>query len=623
VPPAPSKTRSKEAPAAGLFSSPQKRTVILCLLLILGTLALYNPASRHPFVNFDDDGYVTNNPHVRAGLSGETVRWAFTTTELANWHPLTWLSHALDFQLFGLNPAGHHDTNILLHAANVTLLFLLLQWTTGFTGRSLMVAALFAVHPVNVESVAWIAERKNLLSMLFFLLALWSYAWYARNPGAGRYAAVAGLFALGLMAKPQIITLPFLLLLWDYWPLRRMFSAPQDGTAKYVSRSFSYLIVEKIPLFLLSLASAIITMKAQKAGGAVRSALEFSFPVRLENALVSYARYVGKAFWPSRLAPLYPHPGNSLAGWQVAGASLVLVASTALVLAMRRERYLAVGWFWFLGTLVPMIGLVQVGEAAMADRYAYLPFIGLFLMVIWGVSDWAARRKIATKALAVPAGGVLCALMVVAHIQLGYWGDNVTLWSHAVEVTGPNFVAQDNLGGALLLRGNLEEAMPHFRMAAQINPQDPLSALNIANYELQQGWVQPAMDLFRQVLSVTANTGLRSNALTGMGWAYRHEGQGEQAERSYEEALRLVPENARAWIGMGLVAQKSGDLERAVRCFSGAVQIQPTSVSYLLLAQALEKTGHPADAQSALQAGQRISGDWNAAQQEAERLLNQ
>ncbi len=483
-----------------------------------------------------------------------------------------------------------------------------------------MVAALFAVHPVNVESVAWIAERKNLLSMLFFLLALWSYAWYARRPGVGRYAAVAGFFALGLMAKPQIITLPFVLLLWDYWPLRRMFGGEQDDGLK---RSFSYLVVEKIPLFLLSMGSAIVTMRAQRAGGAVRSALEFSLPVRLENAIVSYARYVGKAFWPSRLAPLYPHPGNSLAGWQVAGAGLVLAAVTVAVLAARRERYLAVGWFWFLGTLVPMIGLVQVGEAAMADRYAYLPFIGLFLMVCWGVADFALRRKLPAKVLAVAAIGVLCALGVVAHIQLGYWGDNVTLWSHTVEVTGQNFVAQDNLGGALLLRGNLDEAMPHFRMAAQINPQDPLSALNIANYELQQGRVQPAIDLFQQVLRVTANAGLQSNALTGMGWAYRHEGKDHEAEQSYQEALRLVPENARAWMGSGLVAEKSGDLGRAASCFSRAAEIQPTDVSYLLLAQALEKTGQLAEARSALQTAQKISADWGAAQQETERLLSQ
>ena len=269
---------------------------------------------------------------------------------------------------------------------------------------------------------------QNLLSMLFFLLALWSYAWYARRPGVGRYAAVAAFFALGLMAKPQIITLPFVLLLWDYWPLGRMFCGEQDGAAKYAPCSFSYLVVEKTPLFLLSLGSAIITMKAQRAGGAVRSALEFSLPVPLENAVLSYARYLGKAFWPSRLAPLYPHPGNSLAGWQVAGAGLVLAAVTVAVLAARRERISCGRLVLVFRALVPMIGLVQVGEAAMADRYAYLPFIGLFLMVGWGFADFA-RRRLPAKALAVPAIGALGALMVVAHIQLDYWGDDVTLWS--------------------------------------------------------------------------------------------------------------------------------------------------------------------------------------------------
>jgi tetratricopeptide (TPR) repeat protein len=623
VPPATSKSRIAAAPAAGPFSSPEKRTVILSLALILATLALYNPASRHPFVNFDDDGYVTNNAHVRDGLRWDTAKWAFSTTELANWHPLTWLSHALDYQLFGLNPAGHHDTNILLHAVNAVILFLLLQWTTGFIWRSLTVAALFALHPINVESVAWISERKNLLSMLFFLLALWAYGWYARKPGVGRYVAVAILFALGLMAKPQIITLPLVLLLWDYWPLERMFSGQLDSPAVYAGRSFPGLVLEKIPLLLISAGSGIITMTAQRAGGAVRSAMEVPFAARLENALVAYARYAGKAFWPVRLAPLYPHPGNSLAGWQVAAAGLFLLAVTAVVIAASKQRYLTVGWFWFLGTLIPMIGLVQVGEAAMADRYAYLPFLGLFLMVCWGIADWASQRRISPQRLAVPALGALAALAVVTHVQLGYWGDNVALWSHTIEITDANFVAQDNLGGALLLQGRLDEAMPHFRTAAEINPQDPLSALNIANYELQQGHLQPAIDLYNRVPRITSNANLRSNALSGLGSAYRQQGKNREAEQSYEEALQLVPQNARAWIGLGLVSQKAGDFAGAADRYSRAVEIEPTDVSYLLLAQALERAGRSAEARTAAQTAQQISSDLNAAQRETAQLLAQ
>jgi len=593
--------------------------------LAAATLALYNPVSRHPFVNFDDDRYIVQNPHVQAGLSWSTIAWAFTSTSQANWHPLTWISHALDCQLFRLNPAGHHYTNVLLHAGNVVLLFLLLQWTTGASWRSWMVAALFALHPINVESVAWISERKTLLSMMFFLLALWAYGWYARRPGAARYAAVAVLFACGLMAKPQIITLPFLLLLWDYWPLRRMFPGRADsaqGTKpRFAARSFRWLVVEKLPLLLLSAASALITLKAQKAGGAVRALEEFPLSLRLQNAVVSYARYVGKAFWPARLAPLYPHPGNSLAAWQVAGASAFLLAITALVLVGRQRRYLVVGWFWFLGTLVPMIGLVQVGEAAMADRYAYVSFVGLFLMVCWGVGEWAERRKIAARWVAVPALAVLLALAIVTERQLSYWGDNITLWSHAIEVTNENFVAQDNLGGALLIAGKMDEAMPHFRAAARINPLDPLANFNIAANEQANGNFRLAASLYEKVLRMTSDAKLRADTFSNLGSAELASRDYPAAGASYQAALRLSPENAHAWTGLGLLALKAGDFTGAAGDFAHATQLEPSALGYLLLAHALEQDGRPAEAEAARQAARQLSPDLGEAQREANRML--
>ena len=608
-----------------LFSSPEKRSVVLCLLLVAATLALYNPVNRHPFVNFDDDHYVTNNLHARAGLTWSTITWAFTTTELANWHPLTWISHALDCQVFQLNPAGHHYTNVLLHAADVVLLFLLLQWTTGFTGRSLMVAALFALHPINVESVAWVSERKNMLSMLFFLLALWAYGWYARQPKAGRYLAVAFLFALGLMAKPQVITFPFVLLLWDYWPLQRMFPAQREEVPAVPERPspqpFSWLVLEKLPLMVLSAASAVITMKVQKAGGAVRTAMENPVSVRLENAVVSYARYVKKAFWPSHLAPLYPHSGDSPKMWLVAASALFLLVVTALVLAAPRRRYLAVGWFWFLGTLVPMIGLVQVGEAAMADRYAYLPFLGLFMMVCWGVADWAEQRHIPARWVAIPGLAALVALTAVTHRQLEYWGDNTILWSHTLQVTGKNFVAEDNLGGALLQLGRIGEAMPHFQRAAEINPRDPVANLNLAINQQQHGQLQEAIDLYQKVLMMTTDTTLRSDALSYLGSAYRRLGSYRDALQNYEAALRLAPENSHAWVGLGLLAQRNGDFRQAADHFSRAVAIQPTDVGYVLLARALELSGHHAEAEVAYQEAQRISPDFEQAQEQASQLL--
>jgi protein O-mannosyl-transferase len=349
----------------------------LSCLLVAATLALYRPVNHYPFANADDDSYIGDNVHVKYGFEPDTVAWAFTTFRDANWHPLTWLSHALDCHLYSLDAGKHHRTNVLLHAVNVVLLFWVLLQATGYAGRSAMVAALFALHPINVESVVWISEGKNLLSMLFFLLALGAYRWYVSEPRIGRYSVMALLYAMGLMCKPQVITFPFVLLLWDYWPLQRMSAATVGSSgpvtaATVPGRSFSWLVVEKLPLFVLSAASAIITVKAQATGGAMSGPLNsYPFLLRLENAIVSYVRYIGKAIWPARLAFMYLH--SPIAAWQVVAAFLLLVAITGIVILRRRHRYLVVGWFWFLGTLVPMIGLVQVGAQAMADRYAYLP----------------------------------------------------------------------------------------------------------------------------------------------------------------------------------------------------------------------------------------------------------
>ena len=395
------------APRASWSASPAKWNLVIGCLLLVATLALYHPVIHYPFANADDDSYISDNVHVEYGFEPDTVKWAFTTFHDANWHPLTWLSHALDCHLYSLDAGKHHQTNVILHAVNAVLLFWVLLRATGYVGRSAMVAALFALHPINVESVVWISERKNVLSMLFFLLALGAYRWYALRPRVGRYSAVALLFAMGLMSKPQVITFPFLLLLWDYWPLRRM-SAENEAASGTLTRavlplrSFWWLLWEKLPLFALSAASAVITVKAQRSGGAMSGALNsYPFPLRLENAIVSYGRYVGKAIWPSRLAFMYPH--SSFAVWQVAAASLVLIVITTGVIAERRRRYLLVGWFWFLGTLVPMIGLVQVGAQAMADRYAYLPFVGLFMMICWGVAEWADHRHLSLAWLAAPS----------------------------------------------------------------------------------------------------------------------------------------------------------------------------------------------------------------------------
>ena len=544
---------------------------------------------------------MTDNGHVMGGLHWSTIRWAFTTYDEANWHPLTWISHALDVQMFGLNPAGHHYASVLLHAANAMLLFWILWRATGATGPSLFVAALFAVHPINVESVAWVAERKSVLSMLFFLLTLWAYGEYVRRPRLGRYAGALGLFACALMAKPMVITLPFVLLLWDYWPLGA--GRRQNEAANY--RLF-WLALEKVPFFLLSLGSSIVTVKAQKAGDAIGSMVQYPLTVRIENAIVSYVRYIAKAFWPVRLSPIYPHPGISLKMWQVAGAAVLLIAVTSLVTAARR-RYLSVGWLWFLGTLVPMIGLVQVGTQAMADRYAYLPLIGLFIMVAWGAADWAGEHTVRKAALATAGSVCVIALALAAHRQIGYWSDNLTLWSHAVQAAPDSFIAQDNLGGALLETGRYDEAMQHFRAAVAIDPTDPMSRLNIAADEQRHGHLREAVEQYNRLVVTTRDPRYRATAFSDLGYAYRDLGDLPGAKQSFEAAVSLRPRTLRAWLGLGLVAQKTGDPQGAVAAYVQALSIQRWDLGYFLLARALEQTGQKEEAQAAMQEAQRLS----------------
>ena len=616
---APKKAARPQQEAAGLFASAGKRNAVLGLLLAVATLVLYNPVNQHPFVNYDDDRYVTENPHVRAGLTGETIRWAFTTTEQANWHPLTWLSHALDCQLFHLNAGGHHLTSLLIHVVNVVLLFLLLAYATGRAGPSLLVAALFAFHPINVESVAWVAERKNLLCTFFFFLTIGAYGWYARKPDWKRYLLVAFLFACGLMAKPMVLTLPFVLLLLDYWPLGRA-KGSLSGASELPRESWAKLVTEKVPLFALSAASAAITMKAQQAGGAIRSTTQFSLGVRVENALVAYGMYLWKTIWPARLAPLYPHPGDSLAAWQVISSVLVLGAVTALVWRFRSKPYLLVGWLWFLGTLVPVIGLVQVGDQAMADRYAYIPLIGIFIMIAWTAVDLAEARRIPLAARIVAAACVLIALATVTHAQLLYWQSNSDLWSHTLDVTRKNFIAEDNLGGALLLEGKPEEAYPHFQAAAQINPQDPMSHANLGAYLQEHGRLQEAVEQYNATIRLTSDRGLLASTYANQGTAYRELGDFAKARASYDKALRENPNQFNAYLGLGRLLEQEGNLDEAIASYSHSVELQPTGEGFTYLGHSLEKANRLPEAMAAYRQALQISPDSREAQQAADAL---
>ena len=603
------------------FRSPEKRRLIFCLLLALATIALYNSVTRAPFLNFDDQVYVTDNPQVRAGLTWNTVVWAFRTPKAFDWHPITWLSYALDWQIFGLDPAGYHTINILLHAANAVLLFLLLEGATGLAWRSLAVSALFALHPINVESVAWISERKTVLSMLFFLLALAAYGWYTRRPRIGRYLVVTLAYVLGLMSKAQVITFPFALLLLDYWPLGRLAPHPArphevggEPAVAAAGPSFWKLIGEKVPWFALSAVSAVITLKT---GGAAFNYMvltdltrsKLSLWLRLGNAALSYVKYLGKVFWPVNLAIVYPHlgPGISIPGAVLSAFAIIAVSILALI--FRRRRPFLVGWFWFLGTLVPMIGLVDIGVHAMADRYAYIPLLGIFVIVSWGAADLIKRWHVPTAVTAAGTVAILLALGIALHRQASFWSDNVTLWTHTLEITEANFTAEDNLAGALITQGRVEEALPHLLRARELRPDDPQSALNVATYLQMHGKYQAALDGYATVVQLTKAPPLLATARANSGYAHYSLKQYGDAQRDFEAALKEQPGNSSAYRGLGLLAQRAGDIAQATKDYERSAELQPSPVGYLLLAQALEIGGQAEAARAAQSRAARMTRD--------------
>jgi tetratricopeptide (TPR) repeat protein len=524
------------------------------------TFAVFFPALSAGFVDYDDPLYVSNNPDVKAGLSAAGIRWAFTTYHAANWHPLTWLSLQLDATLWGNDPRGFHLTSVLLHAANAALLFLTLRSLTGAFWRSAAVALLFAVHPLRVESVAWVAERKDVLSTLFGLLALWAYAGYARSPTARRYLTVAALCALSLLAKPMLVTLPCLLLVLDWWPLGR---AGKTG-------DWARLVAEKLPLFALATASCVVTALAQDAGRAVMSLEVYPPAVRAENALVGYTSYLFLTVWPTRLAAFYPHPHATLPVWQVAGAATLLAALTAGAAALRRRApYLLVGWLWFLGTLVPVIGLVQVGLQAYADRYTYFPQVGVLLAVCWGVADLAGRRP----RLAVAAAGVTAlALAGLTWNQALVWHDSLTLWLHGVAVTRDNAQAFLHLADEYSRRGDYGKAAECYRKILVFDPTSASALSNLGAMLRRQGQLPEAEEVLDR--AVRLHPGFAS-ARTNLGNVYFQQKRFEDAEREYEEAARLDPQASDAYANLGAVADARRDYARAADCYRKALAIRP------------------------------------------------
>ncbi|MGD0514693.1 MAG: tetratricopeptide repeat protein [Terriglobales bacterium] len=580
-----------------------KLTVVSCLLLVVATLATYSRVRSNPFTSFDDDTYVVRNLHVQAGVTWKTVTWALTSTAQSNWHPLTWMSHALDCQLYGLNPAGHHLTSVFIHALNVVLLFLLLLRATGHWGRSLLVAALFALHPLNVESVAWIAERKNVLSTLFFLSALGAYGWYSAKPGVKRYLVVAAFFALGLAAKPMVITLPFVFLLMDFWPLQRVqgwgpatASRARAGKRKQAtedeaiasplglpSRPVSRLLIEKLPLFIFLFASAIITVIAQRSS-AIRSLSKIPMDERLENALYSYALYIWKAFWPTRLALFYPHPTDTLTGWQLGLAFLFLFSVTALVWNQRSVRpYLVTGWLWYLGTLVPVIGIVQVGDQAMADRYAYIPLIGIFVMVVWGIGDWADGRNVNVGLRWAASAAVLAAFSFLTWRQIGYWRSDYELWTHPLELTKVNYLAETNLASSLRKLGRAQDALPHYQAAERLNPGQPARHINLAADLAESGDLQDAISEYQIAAELTDQPRTLARVDESIAALSAALGDYGTVRESYKQAWIADPQHRQ-------------DMIQALIEDTGA---RPTPGGFFSLGFLLEQDGRPSDAREA------------------------
>ena len=589
---------SSSLPQPRLFASSKKKRQLLALLLFVLTLLVYDSVSRFQFINYDDPEYVTANVHVHMGLHKSTVGWAFTSLEFYNWHPLTWISYLVDYQLFKLNPAGYHFMNVVYHALGTVLLFLLLQRATGYIGRSFCVAVLFAVHPLNIQSVAWIAERKNVLSTIFWFLAIGAYGWYALRPNWKRYLSLIVCFLLGLMAKGTVITLPCALLLLDVWPLRRVKSFPyaqEEGfqtELNFDRKSWLGLVWEKIPLFLLCAASAFVTFFAlHYHGGMARTS--YPLDVRIKNAVIAYVLYIPKTFFPYHLAIIYPHPGYNIPAWKFAVCAILLLAITAAVVHLRLRRpYLLVGWFWFLGTLAPVIGVFQYGDWAMADRNVYVPLLGIFVALIWGTTEWVERNHV-RKMIVVPVAFVLLAALIAdTRHELRYWQDSISLFSHAVSVTEGNARGETNLGVALYSEGRVEEAALHFSKAVRYDSSLPGNHYNYGRTLLLTGKPWEAIEQFNQALqrpSQPVNTYILVRSHYELGLAYMQLGNAQLAEDEWKKAIRIDPSQYDILLQLGLLYQRQNRCQEAITTLTLSLQMRKSNAGLVSLGICLEQ----------------------------------
>jgi tetratricopeptide (TPR) repeat protein len=584
----------------------------ICLLLVAVTLAVYWPVTRYDFVNYDDPNYFTSNTHVLSGLNRGNFAWAFTTGHAGNWHPLTWLSLMLDVEIFGKGPFGPHFTNLLLHAANTALLFLLLRCLTAATWRSALVAALFALHPLHVESVAWISERKDVLSTFFGLLALLFYAGYAQKrsrvesresgapteslaldprPSTFDYSLALLFFTLGLMSKPMLVTLPFVMLLLDYWPLKRF--------------TILHLVWEKIPFFLLSAVSCWVTFLVQQKVGAVVALTRFSLSARIGNAFVSYARYLEKTFWPVSLANPYPYVEHWPWKCILPAVALFVGLCAGAVWLRRKFPFGFTGWFWFVGTLVPVIGLVQVGGQSMSDRYGYVPLIGLFMVLVWGGGELWSRRCLPQPFLVLAVLLLLAAGAWQTRIQVGYWQNTEMLFRHALAVTENNYTACVNLGTCLSARGDVQGAVNCYDQALRMNPSDPSVLYDLGNGFAKLGMWDEAIPNYRKALEITPN---QADILDNLGFALAAKMQYVEAIANFEAALKIDPDSTAAHNNLATVLFREQRFGEAAQHFREALRITPDNPRICVnLGDTLIRLGKPAEAIPCYQEALRLN----------------
>jgi protein O-mannosyl-transferase len=574
-----------------------RATVLATIFLVAITIVSLFPVLSCQFTNIDDNIYVTANDHVRQGLNWHNARWALTAMEAANWHPVTWLSHMLDVTLFGLNARGHHATSLFIHLLNAILLFFWLRTATRQVWPSAFVAALFAVHPLALESVAFIAERKNVLSTLFLILTLWAYLSYTRKPHVWRYLLVVTAFMLGLMSKPMLVTVPFALLLLDYWPLGRL--GPQNSvqaptTPAHPSVTWQTLLhrcLEKLPLLLLALLSSLLTLKAQAIDSEIKTVPLLS---RLANAVLSYGIYLKQMIWPSGLAVFYPYRDWSIFAWPVVLSLLLVCTITALVVwpskvwQIKARPYLAVGWFWYLGTLIPVVGLVHVGDIAHADRYTYVPLLGIFIALAWGAAELASRARPLRYGLIAGGSVAVLALAITSFTDTSYWHDGISLTEHAIAVTGPNTLMERALGETLYTQGRVDEGLDHLMRSLRLQPTD-VAFYDVGTIKLQQNNPPEAAFYFQKALDYPSEAATQAQVHNNLAVLEMQQGSLADAEKHFQKSLALVPDSARHRIAYGWLLVRESRYDEAVAQFEQAIKISPDAMAYFSLGSAFEQ----------------------------------